>query len=117
MDLLIFLYLVDVLGNISFMLGFVVLLLVLISFFFGLNGYIEADKDSKSLCKKTVLAAVIISITATLIPSEKTLYMMAGVHVVQEVAQTDSGKAAIKIVEMKLQQYADELANEMTKEK
>jgi hypothetical protein len=117
MDLLSFLYLVDVLDGIRVMLAFVVILAMLASLFLCMHGYFEVDMNALVLAKKTAIAAAILWAIATLIPSEKTLYMMAGAHVVHEVAQTDSGKTAIKIVEMKLQQYADELANEMTKEK
>lgn len=53
------------------------------------------------------------SVLGTLLPKEKTVYMMAAAYMGQTVIQSDTGKKIGKIVEKKLESYLEELDNKV----
>lgn len=118
MELAIFIYLASLVGKISLVC---MLLLTFGTFLYGLYAVVMTVEYSDTVqYKKTfaVLFAFLLS-TATLMPSERTMYMMAAGYAGQTVAQKVSNSESVdkvqKIINNKLDEYLEEQTKKVTK--
>lgn len=51
----------------------------------------------------------VLSVTASLLPTEKTMYMMAAAYGSQQLVQSEAAEKVVKIVNGKLDQYLEEV--------
>ena len=73
---------------------------------------LESDGEPTKLvntCKKVSGISAIVLAICFFIPSQKTIYMMAGASIGREVAQSDIAIKVKKIIESKLNDYVKEL--------
>ena len=102
MELALFVYFAGIVSKLS---G----LFVFIAIASGISGLIclaavlfDNDKSyqkSVYICLTTWLCSALI---ATLLPSEKTMYLMAGAYTTQAVAQSTVGQKTVELIEQKL---------------
>lgn len=117
MELALFVYVAGIVGQLSSALGFVcfaVLLIVGVATFLWLPVMGEDySKEYKKLYKKIVTTCLPIFILCgamnTLLPNEKTLYMMAAGYGTQAVVQSETADKVLKIVNGKLDEYLAEM--------
>lgn len=77
------------------------------------ESYDESKSKSWAKCGKSfATAAILIAFIATILPSTKTGWMMAGAYTAQTALQSDSAKKLGAIVEIKLQEVLDEAAEQ-----
>lgn len=99
--------LITLLGTISFISGAMVALWL---FFFGISGGEAAPSPFKSKTGKWLIAICLMcSFTATLLPRERTVYLMAGAYMGQTMLQSEAGQKIGKIVNKKLENYLEDL--------
>ena len=119
MELAMLVYGVSFLSNFMSFLVFVLVALVLIVIF-KLIGYTDSkwDKnvkweDTVKSIKKDAVVFLIIGFCAILIPSQKTMYVMAGAYAAQKVAQAPETKVisekVLKIIEKELDEQINEV--------
>ena len=77
----------------------------------GVNMADRYHDNSKTVdyCKKIGRISAIIVMVCFFIPSQKTIYMIAGTSIGREVVQSDIGIKVKKIIESKLNDYVKEL--------
>ena len=77
----------------------------------GVNMVDRYHDNSKTVdyCKKVGRISAIIVVVCFFIPSQKTIYMIAGTSIGREVVQSDIGIKVKKIIESKLNDYVKEL--------
>lgn len=110
MELALFVYLAGVVSSVG---GF--MLFIAISLFMALVGYIMAytmqssySSDKWEFKKKYILVPVIAGLIASMIPSEKTMYMMLAGYTAQTVVQSDTADKVLKVINSKLDGYLEE---------
>lgn len=110
MELALFVYLAGVVSGIG---GFMVF--ITIALFVALFGYIMAytlqptyDHVKWEFKKKYILVPVIAGLIASIIPSEKTMYMMLAGYTAQTVVQSDTADKVLKVINSKLDGYLEE---------
>ena len=65
--------------------------------------------------KWTIPFAVFLTLLTALLPSEKTLYLMAGGYFGQQVVQSEQVGKVVKIIDIKLDEYLKEAENKLKK--
>ena len=77
----------------------------------GVNMAETYDDNSKTIdyCKKVGRISAIVMVICFFIPSQKTIYMIAGTSIGREVVQSDIAIKVKKIIESKLNDYVKEL--------
>lgn len=106
-----FFYLADVTGNVS---TFLVLLTVVGCVIVGIGTLIRLIEDNEfNIFGKWLLALTIFTgLTAALIPSKQTIYLMAASSVVMDVAQNERVKSiadnSLTLIENKIKEYNEE---------
>lgn len=65
--------------------------------------------------KWTIPFATFLTLLAALLPSEKTLYLMAGGYFGQQVVQSEQVGKVVKIIDIKLDEYLKEAENKLKK--
>lgn len=126
-SLSIFLYLIDVLDGVADFAAF----MAIISFVASLLGaaiFIVATseankkhrsdeqreedrklaKSSKPWLKRAILTFFIVSVIVLLIPSQKTMYLIMGSEVSQEIINSETGKRVQNAINKKLDEYLGE---------
>lgn len=105
MSIELFLYLADVLPRISEVLG-------VLAFFVGIGGvvmtaggYIEDVHAFRLWGPMTVAFAVLVGITAALVPSKQTIYMMAGATVAKQALNSSIGQKVQQAIEDQLDEF------------
>ena len=78
------------------------------------GGVLLLESDGKptelvGTCKKVSGISAIVLVICFLIPSQKTIYMMAGASIGRDVVQSDIAIKVKKIIESKLNDYVKEL--------
>lgn len=66
--------------------------------------------------KKFLVIPIVIAVCTTLIPSEKTMYLMTGAYVSQAAVQSSIGQDVIQILELKVKEQLKELQPKTSKE-
>jgi hypothetical protein len=77
----------------------------------GVNMAETYDDNSKTIdyCKKVGRISAIIVVVCFFIPSQKTIYMVAGTSIGRDIVQSDIAIKVKKIIESKLNDYVKEL--------
>lgn len=101
MELALFVYLAGVVGKVGGVFVIIAIISAIITF---VCGFIAVDVD-KSFMKPfyiSLCACVFAALIAALLPSEKTMYLMAGAYTTQAVAQSTVGQKTVELIEQKL---------------
>lgn len=102
MELALFIYLAGVVGKVGGLFTVIAFVSTIAVFFCGIS--IAADND-KSFIKPLYISLctfVFTTFIASLLPSEKTMYLMAGAYTTQAVAQSTVGQKTVELIEQKL---------------
>ena len=77
----------------------------------GVNMAETYDDNSKTIdyCKKVGRISAIVIVICFFIPSQKTIYMVAGASIGRDIVQSDIAIKVKKIIESKLNDYVKEL--------
>lgn len=113
MELALFVYLASVFNSINiiaFFLSICFLLLTLISWI-----YIEDKALGMKHPKFYIIGLGISLFILAIVPSERTMYMMAGAYTTQNIATSETGQKVYKLVNKKLDEYLVETENKLTK--
>lgn len=111
-----FLYVVDVLGSLSKILSVLTIGLFTVYiigwFLYALIGDLEFNEGQGSRWKsnlKTVLVVLMIAVPLSIItPNQKTLYLILGSEVGEQVAMSETGKRVQDAINKKLDEYLGE---------
>lgn len=95
-------YLIYVLGGFSILLWAAVMLLTIILGYTLIAQSDHADKDYGTPIKKVIVAISVILFVQVLIPSEKFMWAIVGVHAIKEVGQSELSTTVIKAIEKNL---------------
>ena len=101
MELALFVYLAGVVGNVG---GVFVVIAIISCTIMLICGASSVGYD-KSLMKPFYISLstlVFSAFVAALLPSEKTMYLMAGAYTTQAVVQSTVGKKTVDLIEQKL---------------
>lgn len=131
MEFALFVWLASVIGGISsFLHGFGVCLLVAISAWVFLNFISRGEYEKKykpevyenagnhlksKLWKFGVFLSVMLMFIASILPSQKTLYIMAGAYAGQQAIQSETAGKVVTIVNSKLDEYIAEAEKSLKK--
>lgn len=120
-DLILCLYLIDIVSSIAFVLCITMMACIAILFFICIylfwQSYNLSLDDVKHItnkyCKPIVIALISLSITLAIIPSKQTMYIALGLHTANQALQqpqmVEVGNQAMRILQMKLDEYEKEL--------
>lgn len=132
MEFAIFVWLASVIPTIKSFLGFPVLLIVLycgtkivFAMFNSDTGYTrkyEPEHYKKAMevwkfkwIKWPAIWVTVLSVTASLLPTEKTMYMMAAAYGSQKLVQSEAAGKVVKIINGKLDEYLEEMEQKVKK--
>lgn len=125
-DLILYLYLIDVIGSIAFSTKAIAVISIIILFFIVVYLFSEAsylDRDdvkhiANKYCKPIVIALTLTSLMLAVIPSKQTMYIALGLHTANQVLQhpqmVEVGNQAMRILQAKLDEYEEDLTQENT---
>ena len=104
MDLVLFIYLASVVDGITmlvFILGFV---LIGVSCVLSVAIFSDNLKDHifNKLFKYALTTAIILFVVGTLLPSERTMYLMGGAYIGQQIIKSDTMDKVSDIINLKL---------------
>ena len=116
MELALFVYLAGIIGNVGGFLAFIAITLG-VALFVYIMAYIMQPEYSKKwqFNKKYILVPALAGFIATVIPSEKTMYMMLAGYTGQQVLQSETASKVYRVIDAKLDEYINEMTE--TKEK
>jgi hypothetical protein len=122
MELALLVYGIGLLSNIyNFLCGFMFLSLGLGFFYFmaSTDSYDSKKNHYWNMAKRWGAISLSVAFVIAILPSEKTAYTMVGAYAAQKVAENEkvqqlSGKV-LKIIEQKLDDYANEAVKKVTK--
>lgn len=119
MELTVFIYLASIVGNLSALafIGAIVAVIFIIADI--IYRFSSDDKNpgpwfARSNKINLAIAGALLSISL-LIPSEKTMYMMAGGYLGQKAIQSETVVKVMKIIEIKLDEYINDLEKTVQK--
>lgn len=94
-------------------------LLLFFSISHAINNEVYNKKDKYPISKtnwKVATAFALLSIfIANIIPSERTMYMMAAGYASQKMVQSEAAEKVVKIINLKLDEYLQEAEKELKK--
>ena len=67
--------------------------------------------------KRYVISVVLLSVTYSLIPAQKTMYLMLAGYVGQGVVQSEASEKVVKILNKKLDEYLEDTDNKLLDKK
>ena len=102
MELALFVYLAGIVGKLSGLFIAIACLSGCIFVMCGLTLMLDGNKNYKKPMYINLFALLFSAIVATLLPSEKTMYLMAGAYTTQAVVQSNVGKKTVDLIEQKL---------------
>lgn len=125
MELAIFVYLASVIGNVGVIFAITgILLVVIAASVWGIRYLSYAEDASRSYSKdsavkprsKPFVYSIILGVTlmllSALLPSQKTMYLMAGAYAGQRVVQSYTADKVLKVLNSKLDEYLSETEKE-----
>lgn len=122
MELALFVYLAAISSNLA---GFLIAVSVALLVAAFIRGLVVSDNNSriengwpgtkKKFEKWLIIVPAILSSLAMIIPSERTMYTMAGAYISQSVYQSEIGEDVRNIVKLKIKEYLKEMQNEPKK--
>ena len=104
------LYFVDVFSSANKFLwfGFFVTVAVGVFYFlFWLNSESDGEKLSSSL-KLLLKVEILLALFIIIVPSEKTLYLILGSEIGEEVVSSDTGQNVLDAINKKIEEYLQE---------
>lgn len=69
----------------------------------------------KTWGKWCTIGSIVLTLIATLLPSEKTIYLMLGAYTGQKIIQSETAGKVLEIVNLKIDDYLEEAKKEKTK--
>lgn len=120
MEFALVIYLISMLSNLGIMLGvmtfvtFVAVLFYLI--WYSTEGTSIYRREKHKFRTWPVYLAVVLGVFTTVIPSEKTMYMMVGSYAAQKVVESKMAKDVVKIIELKLEEELEKATKSKSKE-
>jgi len=120
MSPVLFFYVVDALKNANGILAFLFVAIIIGFVIYVIAKWFTTFDDDYSSIKNSInylkLPIIVLSVLLVLIPSEKTMYLMAGSHVLTEIASNDRVKSiagsSLEIIEKKIKEYSEEEAKD-----
>lgn len=107
MELALFVWLASIVGGVANLLGFMSIVLTGVIIMALAHSFIE-EKPFK-LRSWVVPVLVVCGLISVLLPSQKTMYLMAGVWAGQAVVQSETADKVLKIVNGKLDEYLNDV--------
>lgn len=84
---------------------------------YNMEGYKEQKAAFNKWWKACGISLIVVAFFNTIVPSEKTMYIMVGAYAAQKVAENDKvavlSSKVLKIIESKLDGYIEEAENEV----
>ena len=122
MELALLVWFASIVGNISFVLGWVVLALlgIVISDIIVTGSHNSVyDNKKKYPFQKTwgkwcTTVALVLAVVVGMIPTEKTVYFMAAGYAGQKVVQSEAADKVVKIINGKLDEYLKEAEEKLS---
>lgn len=123
-DLILYLYLIDIVNSIDFVLKIAavvsVVILASVAFYLISESWRLDGDDTKHIvnkyCKPVVVVLVITGLMLAVIPSKQTMYTVLGLYTANQVLQQPQmvgvGNQAMRILQAKLDEYEKELTQE-----
>ncbi len=116
MKLEIFIYLAELCGTVKNIFPVVFFILLGIFCFFRFIAFVEHSEKKFPLGTKTMIAIFsFLCLVGLFTPSEKTMYMMAGIHVGKEIAKNERvnklTEQVYDLIEFKINEYTKEKNN------
>jgi hypothetical protein len=102
-----YIYYANVLKNLDIFLSLISFLMLVWAGIYTLYYLIENDKYHKQ--NYLIIAPLLLLFITIFIPSERTMYMMAGAAVGEKVIESKAGKQALEIIELKLDEEINKL--------
>jgi len=111
MSIELLIYIADLASRVPAIIVIASLVIVVALIVVGVNMVDTYDDNSKTVdyCKKIGRISAIIVVVCLFIPSQKTIYMMAGATIGRDAMQSDIAIKVKKIIESKLNDYVKEL--------
>lgn len=112
MELALLVYFANFVESLNNVLGFIVFILPFYTFFL----FMSSDMNQKFKTPTWVWVVGVTSITLlTIIPKEKTVWLMAGAYGAQSVYESQAGQELKKLVELKIKGIVDAEIEKATK--
>lgn len=108
MEFALIIWLISTLNPISSFLTLSACILAAAGIMFFVDSVTDGKAPSLLWAKRLFVSAFIATFVATLLPSTKTAWMMAGAYTAQIALESDTAKKLASIVELKLQEVLDE---------
>lgn len=124
-DLILYLYLIDIFGNLESALSFVLVSLTAI-FATGIAAFVFIDSNDfdeikpflSKVYKPFIIVFCVLGLLKAIIPSTQTMYTALGLYTanqaIQQPQMVEVGNQAMRILQMKLDEYEKELTQEKT---
>lgn len=127
-DLILYLYLIDIFGNLGSALGFALVSLTAILIAAGITTFIFVASDDfdeiepflNKVYKPFIIIFCTLGLLKAIIPSTQTMYTALGLYTANQVMQqpqmVEVGNQAMRILQAKLDEYEKELTQEKPNE-
>lgn len=119
MELALLVYLISLLPSLSGFLAAVTTVSVLVSILWWIWWMVSRDYQPipATWPRRWLITAILLGFITSLVPSEKTAYLMVGAYATQKIAEApktkEIGAEVLKIIEGKIKFYAEQAEKEM----
>lgn len=108
-DLSWFIYIVGFLGSLKAFILFLGVAFIVFACFRTINRAIDCDSPAWQRCSsKNLTIGVCFILLSTFIPLERTMYLILGSELGEEVAKSDTAKKVMSVIDKKLNEYLKE---------
>lgn len=114
MELALFIYLAGIVGNIGAVLtttsifGCIALFVYLI---WQIDDNNREFEDYKGSLRNSAIAVFLFAMLSSVVPSEKTMYMMLAGYAGQQALQSETAAKVQKLIDVKLDEFTNEIIN------
>lgn len=123
MELALLVWFASTVGGLSFTLGalsFILCCAIIIDIIVAGSHNAVYDEKKEFPFKKTwgkwcTVGAIVLAMIATILPSEKTIYLMLGAYTGQKIIQSETAGKVLEIVNLKIDDYLEEAKKEKAK--
>ncbi len=130
MSIELFIYLASVVGDIKSVIGLTTIAFFMVMAGYGITTALDSYEQQKKIAarhgiitaidddynpeyiknrvnnrNKLVIATIVLAFISALLPSERTMYMIAGAHIGKEALQSETASKIHKIIDKKLDEY------------
>jgi len=102
MELALFVYLAGVVGKVGGVFVVICTVSAIAAFICGISTVADNDKSFIKPFYISLSTLLFSAFVSALLPSEKTMYLMAGAYTTQAVAQSTVGQKTVELIEQKL---------------